>query len=133
MVGSTSVLAVKSFGRLFDVAHVWNQLFGNAPRTANDPASVVGVARIAGETAKRNFGDLLVLLGSLNIFIGLLNLLPLPPFDGGHLAVIAVEKILRRKIDLRRLVPLTAAVATFLLVFVGSLILLDIWKPIPFP
>jgi len=132
MVGSTTVLAVKSFGRLFDVTKIWDQLFGGAPRTANDPASLVGVARIAGETAKRNLGDLLVLLGSLNIFIGLLNLLPLPPFDGGHLAVIAAEKIRRRKVDVRRLMPLTAAVATFLLLFVGSLILLDIIKPIPF-
>ena len=133
MVGSTTVLAVKSFGRLFDVTRVFDQLFGGEPRTTNDPASVVGVARIAGETAQRHFGDLLVLLASLNIFIGLLNLLPLPPFDGGHLAVIAVETVARRKVDLRRLVPLTAAVAVFLLVFVGSLLLLDIVKPIPLP
>jgi membrane-associated protease RseP (regulator of RpoE activity) len=132
-VGSTTVLAVKSFGRLFDVGRIYNELFGGAPRSQSDPTSLVGVGRIAGQTAQHDFGDLLVLLGSLNIFIGLLNLLPLPPFDGGHLAVIAIEKVTRRKIDMRRLIPITAVVATFLILFVGSLLLLDIIKPIPLP
>jgi membrane-associated protease RseP (regulator of RpoE activity) len=133
LVAATTTTAVKSFGRLFDVGRIFDELFGGAPRRPTDPVSLVGVARIAGQTAKHDLGDLLVLLAGLNIFIGLLNLLPLPPFDGGHLAVIAVEKVTRRKIDLRRLIPLTAAVATFLLLFVGSLLLLDILKPIPFP
>jgi membrane-associated protease RseP (regulator of RpoE activity) len=133
MVGSTTVLAVKSLGRLFDVGRIYDELFGGAPRQVTDPASLVGVARIAGQTAQHNFGDLLVLLASLNIFIGLLNLLPLPPFDGGHLAVIAIEKVTRRKVDMRRLIPITALVATFLIIFVGSLLLLDILKPIPLP
>jgi membrane-associated protease RseP (regulator of RpoE activity) len=132
-VGSTTVLAVKSLGRLFDVGRIYDELFGGAPRSVQDPTSLVGVGRIAGQTAQHDFGDLLVLLGSLNIFIGLLNLLPLPPFDGGHLAVIAIEKITRRKVDMRRLIPITAVVATFLMIFVGSLLLLDILKPIPLP
>ncbi|MFN2544319.1 MAG: RIP metalloprotease [Actinomycetota bacterium] len=132
-VATTTTVAVKSFGRLFDVGRIFNELFGGEPRRQDDPASVVGVARVAGQVAQNNFADLLGLIATLNIFIGLLNLLPLPPFDGGHLAVIGVEKITRRKVDLRRLVPLTAAVAAFLLVFVGSLLLLDIVKPIPFP
>src|SRR5437762_2366968 len=110
MVGSTTSLAVRSFGKLFDVGRIYDELFGGAPRQQTDPASLVGVARIAGQTAQHNFGDLLVLLASLNIFIGLLNLLPLPPFDGGHLAVIAFEKIRGgRKVDMRKLIPVTAA------------------------
>ena len=133
LVGSTTVLAVKSLGRLFDVGRIYDELFGGAPRRVTDPASLVGVARIAGQTAKQDFGDLLVLLASLNVFIGLLNLLPLPPFDGGHLAVIGIEAVSRRKVDMRRLIPITAVVATFLMIFVGSLLLLDILKPIPFP
>jgi membrane-associated protease RseP (regulator of RpoE activity) len=133
LVGSTTVEFGKNLGRLFDVGRVFHELFGGAPRQPDDPASLVGVARIAGQTAERNVGDLLQILGALNIVIGLLNLLPLPPFDGGHLAIIGLEKILRRKIDVRRMVPVTAAVAAFLLVFVGSLVLLDIIKPIPLP
>ena len=133
LVSTTTTTAVKSFGRLFDVGHIFDELFGGAPRRQTNPASVIGVGRVAGQVAKHDLGDLLALLAGLNIFIGLLNLLPLPPFDGGHLALIGVEKVSRRKIDSRRLVPLTAAVATFLLLFVGSLLLLDILKPIPFP
>jgi len=133
MVGSTTVLAVKSLGHLFDVGRIFDELFGGAPRRVTDPASLVGVARIAGQTAEQNIGYLLYLLASLNIFIRLLNLPPLLPFDGGHLAVIGVEKVTRRKIDMRQLIPVTAVVGTFLLLFVGSLLLLDILKPIPFP
>ena len=133
LVGSTTVEFTKNLGRLFDVGRVFDELFGGEPRRVDDPTSLVGVARIAGQTAERNVGDLLQILGALNIVIGLLNLLPLPPFDGGHLAIIAVEKIRRRKVDVRRLIPVTAAVAAFLLIFVASLVLLDIVKPIPLP
>jgi membrane-associated protease RseP (regulator of RpoE activity) len=133
LVGTTTATVGKNLGQLFNVGRIFDELFGGAPRRVSDPASIVGVARVAGETAKQNVGDLLFLLASLNVVIGLLNLLPLPPFDGGHLAVIGVEKITRRKIDVRRLVPLTAVVAAFLLLFVGSLLVLDILKPIPFP
>ena len=46
----------------------------------------------------------------VNVFVGLLNLLPLPPFDGGHLAVLAVEKIRGKPVDVRKLVPVSAVV-----------------------
>jgi membrane-associated protease RseP (regulator of RpoE activity) len=89
---------------------------------------------VAGEAAQGgNFGDIFLIFASFNVFIGILNLLPLPPFDGGHLAILAVEKVRRRKVDVRKLVPLTAAVATFLVLFMTSLIVLDIVKPVPNP
>jgi len=48
------------------------------------------------------------------VFIGFLNLLPLPPFDGGHLAILAVEKIRGKAVDMRKVIPVSAAVAAFL-------------------
>jgi membrane-associated protease RseP (regulator of RpoE activity) len=126
---------VKDLGHVFGpsgISRIWHLLTSNAPRKDTDPTSVVGGARLAGQAVQAGDVDVFLLyLALFNVFIGLLNLLPLPPFDGGHLAVIAIEKIRRRKVDVRKLVPLTAAVGTFFLLFVGSLIYLDIVKPIP--
>jgi membrane-associated protease RseP (regulator of RpoE activity) len=69
----------------------------------------------------------------LNIFVGIINLLPLPPLDGGHLAVLAYEKVRGRKPDVRKLVPVSAIVAGFLILFTISLVYLDIVKPLPNP
>src|SRR2546421_687628 len=135
LVSDTTVNVVKELGHVFGpsgISRVWHLLTSNAPRRPSDPTSVVGGARLAGQAVQAGAIDVFLLyLALFNVFIGLLNLLPLPPFDGGHLAVIAVEKIRRRKVDVRKLVPLTAAVGTFFLLFVGSLIYLDIVKPIP--
>jgi membrane-associated protease RseP (regulator of RpoE activity) len=126
-----------SLGRLFGpegIGRVFSLLFGGAERQITDPTSIVGAARFAGQAAEAgNVGDLLFIFGSINVFVGILNLLPLPPFDGGHLAVLAVEKIRGRKVDMRKLIPITAVVATFLIIYMGSLLLVDIFNPLPNP
>ena len=95
-----------------------------------DPASVVGIGRVAGSLASRDqFGDLLLLFGVVNVFVGLLNLLPLPPFDGGHLAVLAIEKIRGRPVDMRKVIPVSAAVAAFFIIFTVAVVYVDLVKP----
>jgi membrane-associated protease RseP (regulator of RpoE activity) len=135
LVGTYTGVVVTSLGRLFGpegVGRVFDLLFSNAPRQAGDATSVIGAGRIAGQAASSgNFGDVLLLFATLNVFIGILNLLPLLPFDGGHLAVLAIEKVRGKPIDARRLLPVTAVVATLLIVFMVSLVYLDITKPVP--
>ena len=109
-------------------------LIGSRPRTTEDPASVVGGARLAGEAVAAGAWDYLFnLLIVFNIFVGIVNLVPLPPLDGGHLAVLAYEKVRRRRPDLRKLVPLTAVVAAFMILLVVSLTYIDIVEPLPNP
>ncbi len=115
-----------TLGRLFQVAA------GQKQRTIDDPASVVGIGKASGDLARRgDWVGLFLVVASFNIFIGVLNLLPLPPLDGGHLAVLVYEKIRRHDVDMRKLIPVTAMVLTVL----GSLFLLvlylDIVKPLP--
>ena len=113
---------------------VGQELFGNAPRRATDPTSIIGVTRVAGQAARAGAWDVLIQLMVLfNVFIGILNLVPLPPLDGGHLAVLAYEKIRGRKPDVRKLVPLSAAVAAFIVIFALAVSYLDIVKPLPLP
>jgi membrane-associated protease RseP (regulator of RpoE activity) len=67
---------------------------GGAPRDPDTPVSVVGASILGGDAVERGLWNLvLLLLASLNFFIGVFNLLPLLPLDGGHIAVIVYEKI----------------------------------------
>jgi regulator of sigma E protease len=58
----------------------------------------VKIATMAGEAASRGFSWLVQLTAMLSIGIGLLNLFPLPPLDGGHLVFYAAEAALRRPV-----------------------------------
>jgi membrane-associated protease RseP (regulator of RpoE activity) len=68
-------------------------IFGGE-RDPNTPVSVVGASRIGGEAVEAGLWSLfLLLLASLNFFVGVFNLLPLLPLDGGHIAVTWYEKV----------------------------------------
>jgi membrane-associated protease RseP (regulator of RpoE activity) len=107
---------------------------GSGDRTPNDAIGVVGASRIAGQAVREGAWDFFIsLLVGFNIFVAILNLIPLPPLDGGHLAILAYEKIRRRKPDVRKLVPLTALVTSFIILFALAITYLDIVNPIPTP
>ena len=54
----------------------------------------MGISQQVGATgADGDWGAILYFFGFVTVFVGLVNLLPLPPFDGGHLAVLLIEKI----------------------------------------
>ncbi len=79
----------------------------------------VGLAKQSGEAARRGLGDFINLMAFISLNLGILNLLPIPILDGGHLVVLAVEGVLRR--DLSVAVKERVAQAGFvflLLVFV---------------
>jgi membrane-associated protease RseP (regulator of RpoE activity) len=79
-------------------------LFGGQ-RDPNSPVSVVGASRAGGEILDtQGVGGIaffIALLAGTNIFLGVFNLVPLPPLDGGHIAVMWFERI-RRRIALSR-------------------------------
>jgi membrane-associated protease RseP (regulator of RpoE activity) len=135
LVGDNLVTTVKSIGRVFGpegIGRVFQLVFTDAPRSESDPASIVGVGRVAGSIASNpagSFWDILFLFGLVNVFVGFLNLLPLPPFDGGHLAILVIEKIRGKAVDMRKVIPVSAAVAAFFIVFTVAVIYVDIVKP----
>jgi membrane-associated protease RseP (regulator of RpoE activity) len=134
LVGSTLVGAVESIGRVLGpegISRVGRLLFTDTARRPSDAVGVVGVGRVAGQVAATGrFWDILWIFGGINVFIGFLNLLPLPPFDGGHLAVLAIEKVRGKKVDMRKLVPISAAVAAFFVLMFVAILYLDIAKPV---
>ena len=75
------------------VPALWDALAGK-PRDPNTPISVVGASRLGGETVEHGAWWLFLnLLIVLNFFVGVFNLLPLLPLDGGHIAIAWFEKI----------------------------------------
>jgi membrane-associated protease RseP (regulator of RpoE activity) len=136
-VASTAKEVVQQIGKVFGpsgLKRIWGLLTGTRQRTASDATSIVGATRLAGQAAQSGAWDYLFgIVVVFNVFVGILNLVPLPPLDGGHLAVIAYEKIRRRKPDVRKLVPLTAVVAGFFILLAVSLAYIDITNPLPNP
>ncbi|HLF40883.1 MAG TPA: site-2 protease family protein, partial [Acidimicrobiia bacterium] len=101
--------------------------------------SPVGLGRVAGQAVDSGWGFVLLLLISINIFVGLFNMVPLLPLDGGHVAIATYEKIAsmvtgkRVRVDFARLMPITAAVLALLVVLGISAFYLDIVRPIGTP
>lgn len=115
---------------------------GGQERDQETPISVVGASRIGGEAVELGAPIIfLALLGGLNVFIGIFNLFPLLPLDGGHVAVAWYEKVrswfaARRgrpdpgRVDYNKLLPVTYVV---ILAFGGLTLLTltaDIVNPI---
>lgn len=124
------------------------QTFGGEERDPEGPVGVVGVARVSGETAatagltfNERIATFLLIIASLNIFVGLFNLLPLLPLDGGHMAVAATDGVrnwiarLRGRakpepINVNKLMPVTVAVFSILIALTVLLLIADIVNPV---
>jgi regulator of sigma E protease len=65
-------------------------IIGQAPA---DVAGPIGVAQMTGQVAQMGFLPLLQFAAFLSINLGLINLLPVPVLDGGHLMTRAVEAV----------------------------------------
>ena len=130
------------------IPNLISQTFGGEKRDAEGLVGVVGVARVSGETAntkaltvREKIATFILIIASLNLFVGMFNLLPLLPLDGGHMAVAIVDGVrnflARRRglakpapFDVERLTPITMVV--FVLMAALSILLLaaDIFNPI---
>lgn len=120
---------------------VVQSIFG-AERADDSPMSVVGASRIGGELVQHSqWRSFLMMLASLNLSLAAFNLLPLPPLDGGHIAVVLFERIrdaIRRRrgqspggpADYRKLMPITYVMAAMLLAFGIAVILADVVNPV---
>lgn len=130
--GTASWGAVYGFYRVFNLSTL-KQLVGISPPTNERPVSIVGISRLTGEVAHQGLRQLLLFISFLLLFLAYVNLLPLPPLDGGHLLVLAVEGISGKEIDMRKLYPVAVVViAIFALLFILTL-RLDITNPIKLP
>jgi membrane-associated protease RseP (regulator of RpoE activity) len=128
--------------------HVGRAALGLEEREQDGPMSVVGAGRVAGEMTSAHavppsdrFFSVLLLLAGLNLFLGMLNLVPLLPLDGGQMAGALYEgarrgvaKLLRRPdpgfVDIAKLLPVGYVMAGVILVASLVLVYADIVAPV---
>ncbi|HCT79713.1 MAG TPA: zinc metalloprotease [Micromonosporaceae bacterium] len=136
----TGVLqAIKKFPE--KIPGLWNAI-GGGERDPESPVSVVGASRIGGELAELGEWPMwFLVIASLNLFVGLFNLLPLLPLDGGHIAIAWFERVrswvyarLRKpdpgRVDYYKLMPLTYTVILIFGAFTLLTVTADIVNPI---
>jgi membrane-associated protease RseP (regulator of RpoE activity) len=91
---------------------------------AGRPTSIIGAVAYGADLTSENLSNLVGFLIGLNIFIGVFNLIPLLPFDGGHLAIAVYEKAqeVRRRstnryiADVSRMIPVAYTVLAVMVV-----------------
>jgi membrane-associated protease RseP (regulator of RpoE activity) len=140
--GWTSIKALGSMFSPAGITNYWQVLSGDQSKDVKQDqrfVSPVGFGKLANDAVKSGWVDVVGLLISINIFVGLLNLVPLLPFDGGHIAVATYEKIastIRRRrvqVDITKLMPLTIAVLGVLAFIFLSSLFLDVTNPVKNP
>lgn len=99
---------LESFGRSFRQNVEWAGLIGQtvwglvtretSPRQIMGP---VGIAQLSGETARLGWVSLFSFMAMLSLNLGLVNLLPIPVLDGGHILIMALEGIARRDFSMK--------------------------------
>jgi regulator of sigma E protease len=124
------------------LGQLFAQATGQVDRSVEGAVSLVGAASIAGQTGGDALGLtlFLALIAAVNVFIGIFNLVPLPPLDGGHLAVLGVERAVNGWRSLRgRAADFTvdpraiAAIAVPVIAILGTVFLALLWLDITDP
>ncbi len=144
-VGEVGWESVKALGSMFSPSGISNyfRILSGDKGTNTDQSkrfvSPVGFGQLANNAVKSGWVTVFGLLIAINIFVGLFNLLPLLPFDGGHIAVATYEQIASRvrrrkvQVDMAKLMPLTVGVLAVLAFIFLSSLFLDITHPVANP
>ncbi len=149
-VGSVTRLTVLGIGHVFSpggLSSLYHQVTSTqaAEKAAANPAqsnrllTIVGAARLATQAEQKGVFYFLWLLIALNIALGLLNMLPMLPLDGGHVVIALYERVRTRRgrpyyqADAAKLMPAAYVFMAVMVVFMGSLLFLDIAHPIANP
>lgn len=141
--------SVKSLAKLPEkIPALWGATVRGEERDANGLVGVVGVARVSGQavgseklTPMERLATFILIVASLNIFVGIFNLLPILPLDGGHMAVAIADEIraffarLRGRprpapIDVTVLTPITMVVFVVLATLTLLLLVADVINPV---
>jgi len=148
VIGQTTGDAFTGLGQVFSPHGIANYIHevANPTAAAQDqrnntprPESIIGAVRTAVQGAQAGAASLLEVLIALNIFIGIANMLPMLPLDGGHVAIAVYERIRTRRgrpyyqADAAKLVPVAYAFMFLLILLVTSAAYLDITHPVTNP
>ena len=128
-----------SVGGLFVVlnpSNIFSNVVADEPDIMTRPTTVVGASQFGGEIGRsEGIKGVLMLLASVNIFVGVFNMLPLLPFDGGHAAIATYERLRSRRgriyrADVGKMIPVATTVVVLIVMLMFAGLYLDITSPL---
>lgn len=128
--------SVQGIVRVVNPVNVLSHLSGQNTDITTRPTTLVGVTGVSDDVGEsEGFVGILFLLAVLNIFVGVFNMFPLLPLDGGHAAIATYERLRERNgqryyVDVAKLMPLTMGVIAVLLFLFMAGLYLDITDPL---
>ena len=101
---------------------------GKFTESVNNSASIVGIAVIAADVVKTSAVDYAWLVAAISLSLGLMNLLPIPPLDGGKVVIEGIGAVRRRPLSLRATTAASAAGLLLLVTFMVYVMGHDIFR-----
>jgi membrane-associated protease RseP (regulator of RpoE activity) len=124
--------------KVLNPVNIVDHLSGESDDLTTRPTTVVGITQVSGTVGEsEGLIGLLLILAALNVFVGVFNMFPLLPLDGGHAAIATYERVRERDgrryfadVSKSKLMPFAMGVIVVLLVLFMSGLYLDIAKPL---
>jgi len=144
IVGQTfsGIAQVFSFHGLGNFAHqvatASNHSASSSSASSGQILSILGVVQIGAQVARQDVPELLYLLAAINLFVGIVNLFPMLPLDGGHVAIAVYERIRSRKgrsyhADVAKLMPAAYVFLLFIVIVGLGALYINIVNPAQLP
>lgn len=131
--------STKGVFKALNPVNIVSHVNGSSDDVTTRPVTLVGVTGLSDNVGdSEGFFGVLWLIAVLNVFVGVFNMFPLLPLDGGHAAVAVYERVReglrsgreRYFADVERLMPLAMGVVILLFAFMFAGLYLDIAKPL---
>jgi len=132
----TSWEMTKGAVKVLNPVNIFTHVAGTNDDLETRPTTLVGVTGLSDDVGEaQGIIGILFLLAVLNVFVGVFNMFPLLPLDGGHAAIATYERVRERGgqryyADVAKLMPFAMAVMTVLLFLFMSGLYLDITDPV---
>ena len=136
-LGDATWQSIGGVVKILNPVNIFGHLVGTSDDITTRPTTVVGVSRYSGFLGDEDgLAGIVALLAGVNVFVGLINLFPMLPFDGGHAAIATYERIRSRRgqapyrADVAKMVPVAMTMMGLLAFMFLTGLYLDIVKPI---
>ncbi|HEX3090752.1 MAG TPA: M50 family metallopeptidase, partial [Ilumatobacteraceae bacterium] len=137
-LGPTVWQSIGGVVKVLNPVNIIGHLSGSNDDPATRPTTVVGISKLSSSIGdETGFGGLLLTLAAVNVFVGLLNMFPVLPFDGGHAAIATYERLRSRRgkepyrADITKMIPVAMAMMAVLAMLFVTGFYLDFAKPLP--
>jgi len=135
-LGPVTWQSAKGVFTVLNPVNIYSHVVGDNDDITTRPTTLVGVTQVSGVIGdSQGLVGVIYLLAILNVFVGVFNMFPLLPLDGGHAAIATYERLRSRNgrryfADITKMMPFAVAVMAVLLVLFMSGLYLDVTEPL---